>query len=112
MSDLLREQLFLQSEIAYSIHAPSSTNHSSRSSSPGRGAGGDGEQTQGTYRASINITPAPPQRPKTHIEEEEEKEEEGDGQGGGVKTPEVEGAVGGDLQQLIRQVTVSTFTLF
>lgn len=67
------------------------------------------------YRASINITPTAPQRHKTHIEEakgeEEEKEQEGGGQGGGVKTPEVEGAVGGDLQQLIRQVTVSTFTL-
>lgn len=106
VSDLLREQLFLQSEL--SSHAPS-TNPSSRSSSPVRG-GGDCEQRQGVYRASINITPIPPPRPNTHIEEEEEEGGRDDGGGGGGGVPEEEGAAGGlrveNLQQLIREVTV------
>lgn len=104
VSDLLREQLFLQSEITYGVHTPSSR-RSSRSSSPVRGDERDGEQRRGMYRASINITPALPPRPKTHTEEEEEKGEKDER--GGVNTPEVEGAVGVDnLQQLIRKVTV------
>ncbi|XP_041806269.1 protein ITPRID2 isoform X2 [Chelmon rostratus] len=116
VSDLLREQLILQSEISYSGHAPS-TNPSSRSSSPVRGEGGDPEQRQGVYRASINITPAPPPRPNTHTEEEGEEEEReggregGRGGGGGGEIPEEEGATGGirveNLQQLIREIRES-----
>uniref|UniRef100_A0A4W6DIY5 ITPR-interacting domain-containing protein n=1 Tax=Lates calcarifer TaxID=8187 RepID=A0A4W6DIY5_LATCA len=120
VSDLLREQLFLQSELSYDAHAPS-TNPSSRSSSPvrgGRGGGGEeGEQRQGVYRASINITPVLPSRPHTHTAEEEEKEEgerdggrRGSGDAGGERSEEG-GAAGGvtvekNLQQLIREVTV------
>ncbi|XP_071336321.1 protein ITPRID2 isoform X2 [Trachinotus anak] len=110
VSDLLREQLFLQSELSYDGHA-SSTNPSSRSSSPVRG--GEGEQRQGMYRASINITPVPPPRPNTHtVEEEEEEEGERDGGGGGGReVPEVEGATGGirvdNLHQLIREIRES-----
>ncbi len=125
VSDLLREQLFLQSELNYDGHTPS-TNPSSRSSSPMRGeGGGDRDQARGVYRASINITPAPPPRPNTHNEEEEEEEEERDrgggrgGGGGGVgeeDVPEEEGAVGGvrveNLQQLIREVTVCQHSYF
>ncbi|XP_076603276.1 protein ITPRID2 isoform X2 [Chaetodon auriga] len=125
VSDLLREQLTLQSEISYSGHAPS-TNPSSRSSSPVRGEGGDRgdrEQRQGVYRASINITPAPPPRPNTHTEEEGEEEEEGErdreggrgggggGGGGGGEISEVEEVAGGirveNLQQLIREIRES-----
>ncbi|KAM9347636.1 protein ITPRID2 [Symphorus nematophorus] len=117
VSDLLREQLLLRSELSYGGHAPS-TNPSSRSSSPVRGEKGDCEQRRGVYRASINITPVPPPRPNTHAEEEEEQEEEqrdrggggGGGEGGG-EIPEVEGAAGGvrveNLQQLIREIRES-----
>ncbi|XP_019131127.2 protein ITPRID2 isoform X2 [Larimichthys crocea] len=112
VSDLLREQLLLQSEISYSGHAPS-TNPSSRSSSPVRG--GDREQSGGVYRTSINITPIPPRRPNTHAEEEEREEEEQErddgGGGGGGGIPEEEGASGGvrveNLQQLIREIRAS-----
>ncbi|XP_042350311.1 protein ITPRID2 isoform X3 [Plectropomus leopardus] len=111
VSDLLREQLYLQSELSYDGHAPS-TNHSSRSSSPVRGGGG------GVYRASVNITPAPPPRPNTQIEEEEQEQEkeegqrdEGGGRGGGGEVPKEEGAAGGvnveNLQQLIREIRES-----
>ncbi|XP_056244968.1 protein ITPRID2 isoform X1 [Seriola aureovittata] len=118
VSDLLREQLFLQSELSYDGNAPS-TNPSSRSSSPVRGrAGGEGEQRQGVYKASINITPIPPPRPNTQTEEEKEEEEgeeeEGErnrGREGGGEVPEVEGAAGGvrveNLQQLIREIRES-----
>ncbi|XP_073329471.1 protein ITPRID2 [Pagrus major] len=113
VSDLLREQHFLQSEISYDGHAPS-TNPSSRSSSPVQVERGDREQIGGMYRASINITPAPPPRPNTHTEEEvEEEEEEGEGDrgGGGREIPDVEGAAGGvrvdNLQQLIREIRES-----
>uniref|UniRef100_A0A3Q3XNE9 Sperm-specific antigen 2 C-terminal domain-containing protein n=1 Tax=Mola mola TaxID=94237 RepID=A0A3Q3XNE9_MOLML len=112
VSDLLREQFFLQSEITYDGRA-SSSRRSSCSSSLVREEGGDGEQRPSMYRASINITPTPPPRPKIHTEEEEEEEEEGEKDEGGVKIPEVEGAVGNikveNLQQLIRQVIVSLF---
>ncbi|XP_034740440.1 protein ITPRID2 isoform X3 [Etheostoma cragini] len=111
VSDLLREQLYLQSELSYDGNAPS-TNCSSRSSSPVRG--GSGEQRGGVYRASININPAPPPRPNTHTEEEKEGEREGErdgreGEGGEVQ--EEEGAAGegrvGNLQQLIREIRES-----
>ncbi|XP_044072057.1 protein ITPRID2 isoform X2 [Siniperca chuatsi] len=111
VSDLLREQLFLQSELSYDSHAPS-TDPSSRSSSPVRG--GDCEQRRGVYRASINITPVLPTRPNAHTEEEEEGEEgerDGGGGGGAEEVPEEEGAAGGirveNLQQLIREIRES-----
>ena len=117
VSDLLREQLFLQSELNYDGCAPSTnpSSGSSRSSSPVRGGGGGGgscEQRQNIYRASINITPAPPPRPNTYSGEEEEEERGTDSVGGGGRggVPEEEGAAGGirveNLQQLIREVTV------
>lgn len=116
MSDLLREQLFLQSELSYDGHAPS-TNSSSRSSSPVRGEGGDDEQRQSVYRASINITPAPPPRPNIHtkeVEEEGERDTEGRREqegGGGRELPEEKRAAEGvrldSLQQLIREVTAA-----
>ncbi|XP_026150667.1 protein ITPRID2 isoform X2 [Mastacembelus armatus] len=114
VSDLLREQLFLQSELSYDGQGPS-TNPSSRSSSPVR-EGGDGEQRQNKYRASINITPVLPPRPNTCTEEEEEEEEEGerDKGGGGERShgevPEEDGAQGvrvENLQQLIREIRES-----
>ncbi|XP_070770242.1 protein ITPRID2 [Enoplosus armatus] len=108
VSDLLREQLFLQSELSYDGLTPS-TDPSSRSSSPVRG--GDREQRRGVYRASINITPALPARPNIHTEEEVEEEGERDGGGGGGEVPEEEGAAGGlrveNLQQLIREIRES-----
>ncbi|KAK9538001.1 hypothetical protein VZT92_005565 [Zoarces viviparus] len=100
VSDLLREQLLLQSELSYDGHSPSTT-PSSRTSSPA--PGGDGEQKGGLYRASININPVPPPRPNTRTEEE------GESDGGGV--PEEQGALGGigvgNLQQLIREIRES-----
>ncbi|XP_068428572.1 protein ITPRID2 isoform X2 [Clinocottus analis] len=102
VSDLLREQLILQSELSYGSHTPS-TQPSSRSSSPVPG-GGEGEQKGGVYRASININPVPAPRPNAHTEEEER--EEGESDAGGV--PEEEGATGGirvgNLEQLIREI--------
>ncbi|XP_030284549.1 protein ITPRID2 isoform X3 [Sparus aurata] len=116
VSDLLREQHFLQSEISYDGQA-ASTNPSSRSSSPVRGEREEREQRGGTYRASINITPAPPPRPNTHTEEEvEEKDGDGDRgggrEGGGRELSDVEGAAAGgvraeNLQQLIREIRES-----
>ncbi|XP_028447088.1 protein ITPRID2 isoform X2 [Perca flavescens] len=107
VSDLLREQLYLQSELSYDGNAPS-TDCSSRSSSPVRG--GSGEQRGGVYRASININPAPPPRPNTHTEEEKEGERDGGG-GEGGEVQEEEGAAGGvrvgNLQQLIREIRES-----
>uniref|UniRef100_UPI0037E7F4F2 protein ITPRID2 isoform X2 n=1 Tax=Semicossyphus pulcher TaxID=241346 RepID=UPI0037E7F4F2 len=104
VSDLLREQLYLQSELSYDRNAPS-TAPSTRSSSPVRGGGGD----NGVYRASINITPVLPPRPNTLTEEEEDEEQERTGGGGrGEEEPEEEGAEGGlkveNLQQLIREI--------
>ncbi|XP_029386259.1 protein ITPRID2 isoform X2 [Echeneis naucrates] len=110
VSDLLREQLFLQSELSYDGRTPSN-NSSSRSSSPVRGGGGgEGEQRQGVYKASINITPAPPTRPNTHTEEEE-VERDGGGREDYGEVPDVEGAAGGvkveNLQHLIREIRES-----
>ncbi|CAB1431558.1 unnamed protein product [Pleuronectes platessa] len=107
VSDLLREQLYLQSELNYGGHTPT-TNPSSRSSSPGRG-GRDQEQSQGVYRASINITPVLPPRPNTREAEEEEGKIAGGGEGVG-DAPE-DGAAGAvrveNLQQLIREIRES-----
>uniref|UniRef100_A0A667XA28 ITPR interacting domain containing 2 n=2 Tax=Myripristis murdjan TaxID=586833 RepID=A0A667XA28_9TELE len=107
VSDLLREQLLLQSELGYEGHAPS-TGPSSRCSSPIRRGG---EHQVGVYRASINITPAPPPRLNTHTEEEEGEE----GQGRGEEPTERGGGGGGgggggqveNLQQLIREIRES-----
>lgn len=116
MSDLLREQLFLQSELNYDRHAPS-TNPSTQSSSPVRGVRGDEEQRQSVYKASINITPALPLRPNAHTEvaeEEGEKDTEGgeqEGDAGGELQEERRGAEGvrmDSLQQLIREVTAAS----
>ncbi|XP_022059324.2 LOW QUALITY PROTEIN: protein ITPRID2 [Acanthochromis polyacanthus] len=121
MSDLLREQLFLQSEISYGGHAPS-TGLSSRASSPD--GGGEGEQRGGVYKASINITPTLRPGPSKHTEEEEEEEEEEnkeeverdrgaaaeEGGGRGGESPEEEGAAGvrvDNLQQLISEIRKS-----
>lgn len=106
MSELLREQLCLQSELSYDGRAPS-TNPSSRSASP---VGGDDEQRQSVYRASINITPALPPRPSTHTVEVEDGGERatggGEPGGGGHRElpDEKEPAEGLSLQQLIREV--------
>uniref|UniRef100_A0A1A7WEA4 Sperm specific antigen 2 n=1 Tax=Iconisemion striatum TaxID=60296 RepID=A0A1A7WEA4_9TELE len=113
VSDLLREQFFLQSELGYDGHGPSS-HPSTRSPSPVRGD--DGRQTQGVYRASINITPAPPRRPNapTWQEEQEEEgqrhgeEEEVENEEGREESSQTEGAAGiigaDNLQHLIREI--------
>ncbi|XP_012719812.2 protein ITPRID2 [Fundulus heteroclitus] len=120
VSDLLREQFFLQSELGYEGRGPSSV-PSTRSPSPvRRREGEDGRQKQGVYRASINITPAPPGRPNAHTErvaavEEEEGQRDGDGvedKGGERDTaPGREGELGklgaANFQQLIREIRES-----
>lgn len=117
VSDLLREQLLLRSEIS-DDGGDTPSRHSSRSPSLQRGE--DGEHRGGgggTYRASINITPATPPRPNAHAEEREEDEERNKEQGereagAGVGPSEFGGAVGGakmdNLQQLIKQVIGGT----
>lgn len=101
VSDLLREQLLLQSELSYEVHTPS-TEPSTRASSPCRAEGG-------VYRASINITPAAPPRPNAHtVEAEEEGRDCGEG---GEAVPEERGAAGEvrkeNLQELIREIRES-----
>lgn len=106
MSDLLREQLLLQSAITNGGHSHT-TNTSSRSSSPVQRGAEASEQKQGTYRASINITPVHPPRANTQTEGEDEQRERA---GGGGEKPQVEGAADGagidNLQDLLRQVMV------
>ncbi|CAJ1079810.1 protein ITPRID2 isoform X1 [Xyrichtys novacula] len=120
VSDLLREQLYLQSELSYDGQTPSihpSIHPSTRSSSPVRG-GGSEDHEQGVYKASINITPAPPPRPNAQTDEEEEEDKEergmnrlGEGGGNGEREGEEEGAAGGlkveNLQELIREIRES-----
>ncbi|XP_014823537.1 PREDICTED: sperm-specific antigen 2 homolog isoform X2 [Poecilia mexicana] len=114
VSDLLREQFFLQSELCYGGRDPSSF-PSTRSPSPVRREGDDGKQSQGVYRASINITPAPPARPNAHTEEAEEGQRDGEEvereKGEEHEAPEREGEAGkfrpDNFQQLIREIRES-----
>lgn len=120
VSDLLREQFFLQSELGYDGRGPSSV-PSTRSTSPvrrGEDDDDDGKQRQAVYRASINITPAPPGRPNTHTEAMAEEDGQRDGEGleegkGGKEpeAPEREGEAGKhrpeNFQQLIREIRES-----
>lgn len=116
VSDLLREQLLLRSEISDDCDGGGDTPSRRSSRSPSSQRGEDGEQRGGgTYRSSINITPATPPRPNAHAEEteeqgdEEETKEQAEREAGlEVGPSELEGAVGGakmdNLQQLIKQV--------
>ncbi|XP_041857252.1 protein ITPRID2 isoform X2 [Melanotaenia boesemani] len=114
MSDLLREQFFLQSELSYDGRAPS-TDPSTRSSSPVRGEGRvDVKQRPEVYRASISITPAPPPRPNMNTEEEEgERRRDSEGvEGGKVGGEEEEEEAAGrfkvnNFQQLIQEIRES-----
>ncbi|XP_077435358.1 uncharacterized protein itprid2 isoform X2 [Vanacampus margaritifer] len=67
LSDLLREQLLLQSELSYDAPAAAS---SPPDAGPYRPA---------VYRASINITPAPPPRPRRRQDRDREQAQEGAG---------------------------------
>ncbi|XP_024142522.1 protein ITPRID2 isoform X2 [Oryzias melastigma] len=118
MSDLLREQYSLRSELEYNAPSPSPS-PSTRSSSPVRerlyGERGDGTQKQ--YRASINLTPMPPPRPNASTEREEVdqgRDAEGVEEGKAGKeeaASEEEGATealkGENLQQIIREIRES-----
>ncbi|RVE58329.1 hypothetical protein OJAV_G00208270 [Oryzias javanicus] len=118
MSDLLREQYSLRSELEYNAPSPSPS-PSTRSSSPVRerlyGEREDGPQKQ--YRASINLTPMPPPRPNASPAREEVdqgRDAEGVEEGKAGKeeaASEEEGATealkGENLQQLIREIRES-----
>ncbi|XP_056157804.1 protein ITPRID2-like [Lampris incognitus] len=115
VSDLLREQLHLQSELDYEGHTPSA-GPSSRSSSPIRTNSG---QKSEVYRASINITPAAPPRPITHTAERERFEQDEGGRDEGRRWVDqqqeragAEGGAGdgvaiGNLQLLIQKIRES-----
>lgn len=106
VSDLLREQFFLRSELGYSSH-PSSTRHTSRSPSPILEEAPDREERPGTYRAFVSITPATPPRPNAE-EKQPEREE------GGTQAAEVGAGAGEEenLQQLIKQVQEDYFNYY
>ncbi|XP_054887831.1 protein ITPRID2 isoform X2 [Poeciliopsis prolifica] len=114
VSDLLREQFFLQSELCYGGHGPSSV-PSTRSPSPVRREGDDGKQSRGVYRASINITPSTPARPNTHTKEAEEEQRDPEEvereKGEEHETPEREREAEkfrpDNFQQLIREIRES-----
>lgn len=127
VSDLLREQFFLQSEIGYDgrgYHGrgPSSV-PSTRSPSPVRREEDDSKQRQGVYRASINITPAPPGRPNVQTELVAEEEAQRDGEEveeekgrEGDEAQEREGDFGKyraeNFQKLIREVKGQLFNVY
>ncbi|XP_062312261.1 protein ITPRID2 [Osmerus eperlanus] len=123
MSDLLREQLYLQTELGYeggaSRGATPSSGRSSRSASPLRGSALTPEpgqpQKTGVYRASVTITPATPQRPSSHAPQAARdththptEEELGPGEGGerpsGEKKSEEGRQETPQLQQLIKEI--------
>lgn len=110
VSDLLREQLLLQSELNY--HSNSGSSASSCCSSPTRRTPIPGS---GHYRTSINITPVPPPRPggdtpqprpsedqraESHCTEDMPTEQGRNQEA--AATPPVD-----DLQQLIREIRQS-----
>lgn len=121
VSDLLREQLLLQSELGFHGHS-SSTASSSRCSSPCRAQ--SDSKGPGVYRSSINITPVPPPRPNMesphlHTTEEtcldsqntEEQQQTGSGRcqdtGSGLGQEAQSGVQVDNLQQLIREIRQS-----
>nr|XP_057938031.1 protein ITPRID2 isoform X2 [Doryrhamphus excisus] len=110
VSDLLREQYLLQSQLSCDDNAPSTASSSPPTSHTLSGAV---EQRPGVYRASINITPAPPPRPIRQAEVEEDTEEGTVALGGGKEIPQDEeevqdaGVKGENLQDLIREIRES-----
>ncbi len=71
VTDLLKEQLYLQSELGYDAVTPSS-GRSSRASSPGRlnrtlESCSSSPQRGSVYRATLNLTPAVPPRPGMEV---------------------------------------------
>ncbi|XP_061697245.1 protein ITPRID2 isoform X2 [Syngnathoides biaculeatus] len=81
VSDLLREQFLLQSELNYDDHAASSAPSSVssfRPRTPTPGVSGD-PQKPAVYRAFINITPVPPPR-TDRLQYQREEEELGAGE--------------------------------
>lgn len=116
VSDLLREQLLLQSELSY--HSNSVSPASSRCCSPIRRTPTPGT---GVYRASISITPAPPPRvagviPQPHTLQDREDTPTDQGQSReAAATPTEQGRSQeaaatpplNNLQQLIREIRQS-----
>ncbi|XP_055086470.1 protein ITPRID2-like isoform X2 [Periophthalmus magnuspinnatus] len=110
VSDLLREQLLLQSELRY--HSNSGSPASSCCSSPVRRSQSQGK---GHYSASINITPAPPPRSRAEIPQPHPSEEPEEGlhstedtptRAGQGQEPETRPPVD-NLEQLIREIRQS-----
>lgn len=71
VTDLLKEQLYLQSELGYEAATPSS-GRSSRASSPGRfnqtlDSCSPSLQRGSVYRATLNLTPTIPPRPGMEV---------------------------------------------